>query len=100
MIQPEQTEHDHGTELSVFVSPDDQLDGAAAGRHRLGLCLEKVVQAFVDRVRGYYDVLLAHAPAHDLVIVPGPHDYAFNRGPGCAEMLLWQERALRSLPSP
>lgn len=37
---------------------------------------------------------------HDLVIVPGPHDYAFNRGPGCAEMLLFQERALRGLPSP
>ena len=38
--------------------------------------------------------------AHDLVIVPGPHDYAFNRGPGCAEMLLFQERALRGLASP
>jgi pimeloyl-ACP methyl ester carboxylesterase len=37
---------------------------------------------------------------HDLVIDPGPHDYIFNRGPGCAEMLLWQDRALRGLPSP
>lgn len=37
---------------------------------------------------------------HDLVVVPGPHSYEFNRGPGCAEMLVWQERALRGLPSP
>jgi len=37
---------------------------------------------------------------HDLVIVPGPHNYEFNRGPGCTEMLAWQERALRGLPSP
>lgn len=36
---------------------------------------------------------------HDLVVVPGPHNYEFNRGPGCAEMLLWQERALRGLPT-
>lgn len=37
---------------------------------------------------------------HDLVITPGPHDYAWNRGPGGTEMLLWQERVLRGLPSP
>lgn len=36
---------------------------------------------------------------HDLVVVPGPHNYEWNKGPGCAEMLLWQERALRGLPS-
>lgn len=34
---------------------------------------------------------------HDLVVVPGPHNYEWNKGPGCAEMLLWQERALRGL---
>jgi hypothetical protein len=38
--------------------------------------------------------------AHDLVIVAGPHSYEFNRGPGNVELLLWQERALRGLPSP
>lgn len=36
---------------------------------------------------------------HDLVVVPGPHNYEWNKGPGCAEMLLWQERALRGLRS-
>lgn len=28
-------------------------------------------------------------------VVPGPHDYAFNRGPGGFDMLLWHDRALR-----
>ncbi len=29
--------------------------------------------------------------------VTGPHDYAFNRGPGAYEMLLWHDRVLRGL---
>ena len=32
---------------------------------------------------------------HDFVVVPGPHDYDFNRGPGAYEMLLLHDRALR-----
>lgn len=36
--------------------------------------------------------------AHDLAEVPGPHDYAFNRGPGGLEMLLFHERALAEEP--
>jgi acetyl esterase/lipase len=32
---------------------------------------------------------------HELVIVPGPHDYPFNRGPGALEMLMWHDRWLR-----
>lgn len=28
-------------------------------------------------------------------VVPGPHDYEFNRGPGAFEMLLWHDRMLR-----
>jgi hypothetical protein len=31
---------------------------------------------------------------HDLVDVPGPHDYVFNRGPGSIELLLWHDRVL------
>jgi len=31
---------------------------------------------------------------HDFADVPGPHDYAFNRGPGAIEMLLWHDRML------
>jgi enterochelin esterase-like enzyme len=32
---------------------------------------------------------------HQLLIVAGPHDYVFNRGPGAIEMLLFHDRALR-----
>jgi iron(III)-salmochelin esterase len=35
---------------------------------------------------------------HELVVVPGPHDYPFNRGPAVYEMLLYHDRALRGLP--
>jgi len=32
---------------------------------------------------------------HDFADVPGPHDYAFNRGPGAYELLAWHDRVLR-----
>jgi iron(III)-salmochelin esterase len=31
---------------------------------------------------------------HEILEVPGPHDYPFNRGPGAIEMLLWHDRVL------
>jgi iron(III)-salmochelin esterase len=34
---------------------------------------------------------------HSLVIVPGPHDYPFNRGPAVYEMLVYHDRVLRGL---
>jgi len=34
--------------------------------------------------------------AHELRVVPGPHGYAFNRGPGALDMLWYHDRALRS----
>lgn len=33
-----------------------------------------------------------------LVIVPGPHDYPFNRGPAVYELLIHHDRVLRGLP--
>jgi enterochelin esterase-like enzyme len=33
---------------------------------------------------------------HQFLVVPGPHDYIFNRGPGALEMLLFHDRALRA----
>ncbi len=41
------------------------------------------------------DALSAGGVAHELEIVRGPHDYAFNRGPGAIEMLAWHDRVLR-----
>ena len=54
---------------------------------------------FLPAVRATSEKMREAGVDHDLVVVPGPHDYAWNRGPGCAEMLLWQERVLRGLPS-
>jgi enterochelin esterase-like enzyme len=34
----------------------------------------------------------------ELVTVPGPHDYEFNRGPGAYEMLMFHDRVLRGQP--
>jgi enterochelin esterase-like enzyme len=36
---------------------------------------------------------------HEHLVIPGPHDYAFNRGPGGIEMLLWHDRVLRGEPA-
>ena len=36
--------------------------------------------------------------SHSLTVVPGPHDYAFNRGPAGIEMLLFHDRALAREP--
>jgi iron(III)-salmochelin esterase len=35
---------------------------------------------------------------HELLVVPGPHNYEFNRGPGAFEMLTFHDRALRGDP--
>jgi enterochelin esterase-like enzyme len=35
--------------------------------------------------------------AHQLVVTPGGHDYAFNRGPGAIELLFFHDRALREV---
>jgi len=37
---------------------------------------------------------------HTLTLVPGPHGYAFNRGPAALEMLLFHDRALAREPLP
>jgi len=33
-------------------------------------------------------------------VVTGPHDYAFNRGPGALEMLAYHDRVLRGADPP
>jgi iron(III)-salmochelin esterase len=53
---------------------------------------KEAVQAFDQRLEA------AHLP-HLTHLVRGPHDYAFNRGPGGLEMLLFHDRALRGQPT-
>ncbi len=55
---------------------------------------------FLAAVQALSKAFDAENVKHDLVVTPGPHDYAWNRGPGGAEMLLWHERVLRGLPGP
>lgn len=44
------------------------------------------------------DALTAAGIRVEVVNIPGPHDYEFNRGPGAYEMLMFHDRVLRGLP--
>jgi pimeloyl-ACP methyl ester carboxylesterase len=55
---------------------------------------------FLPAVRALAGELARRGVAHRLTVTSGPHDYAWNRGPGGAEMLLFHERAARALPMP
>jgi len=63
----------------------------------------KLSLRFVTSTEDYYlpalksvdRALRAAGVPHELLIASGPHDYAFNRGPGAYEMLLFHDRVLR-----
>lgn len=55
---------------------------------------------FLNANRAISRALGAAGIGHELVVVPGPHDYEFNQGPGVIEMLLFHDRVLRGLPAP
>jgi hypothetical protein len=46
-------------------------------------------------IAALHAALVAEEVAHEHLVVVGPHDYPFNRGPGGIEMLLWHDRVLR-----
>jgi hypothetical protein len=50
---------------------------------------------FRDALRTVSGALRAGGVPHDFEEVLGPHDYAFNRGPGSIELLLWHDRELK-----
>jgi enterochelin esterase-like enzyme len=49
-------------------------------------------------MRRFHAALDKKGLRHDFLVVPGPHDYAFNRGPGAIEMLVYHDRVLRGRP--
>jgi hypothetical protein len=53
---------------------------------------------FQAPITALHTALTTEQVAHEFVVVAGPHDYAFNRGPGGIEMLLWHDRVLRQEP--
>jgi len=55
---------------------------------------------FLPAVRALSSALDARGVRHQLVVTAGPHDYAWNRGPGVALLLAFHERVLRGLPPP
>jgi hypothetical protein len=77
------------TALAALANPGD--------RQRIRL-LTSDRDDFVDETRALSAALRGRRVAHDLVVLPGQHGYAFNRGPGGLEMLLFQARALADEP--
>lgn len=53
---------------------------------------------FLASTKGISAAMKSAGVPHSLVVVPGPHDYPFNRGPAVYEMLLHHDRVLRGLP--
>jgi iron(III)-salmochelin esterase len=81
---------EHATELTELAR------AARAKRPSLKL---RLVTSHDDYFRGAITHLSeawhAGGIAHDFADIPGPHDYAFNRGPGSIELLTYYDRALR-----
>lgn len=71
------------------------VDRARGQRVRL---LSSDDDPFLVPTRQLSDALRAKGVAHDLVVSPGPHDYAFNRGPGAIELLRFAEQSLAREP--
>lgn len=53
---------------------------------------------FRDEVTALHTALDEGGLPHEYALLEGPHGYAFNRGPGAIEMLLWHDRVLRGEP--
>jgi iron(III)-salmochelin esterase len=53
---------------------------------------------FLNANRSISRALSSAGVPHQLAVIPGPHDYVFNRGPGVYEMLFFHDRALRGEP--
>jgi hypothetical protein len=69
---------------------------ATADADQLHLRLVTSEQDYFRNAIGQLHLALkAEGVAHEHLVIPGPHDYPFNRGPGGVEMLLWHDRVLR-----
>ncbi|HEX6277038.1 MAG TPA: alpha/beta hydrolase-fold protein [Polyangiaceae bacterium] len=54
---------------------------------------------YLGVMRAFHAALDKRGVRHDFLVVPGPHDYAWNRGPGALEMLVYHDRVLRGRTS-
>jgi enterochelin esterase-like enzyme len=55
---------------------------------------------YLSALSQIHGALRAAKVPHDFIVVSGPHDYAFNRGPGAFEMLAYHDRVLRGFAPP
>lgn len=51
--------------------------------------------AYRATLEALHDKLVARKVPHEFFVAEGPHDYAWNQGPGGIEMLLWHDRVQR-----
>jgi pimeloyl-ACP methyl ester carboxylesterase len=92
--------------LQPAISPDEAESFAALAekaRARAAFALRLVSSEedpFLPAVRALSERLRALGIEHEMLEVPGPHDYAWNRNAGGLEMLLWHERVQRGLAPP
>lgn len=89
---------------AIRVSEADELADLAAKAHRAQPFALRLVSSeedpFLEAVQALGEALTERGLPHEVIVTPGPHDYAWNRGPGSFEMLLWHERVLRGLAPP
>ena len=50
---------------------------------------------YKDEIAALHRELDRSSVPNERIVLPGPHDYPFNRGPGAIEMLLFHDRVLR-----
>lgn len=75
-----------------------RAERALAKNPRLKLrLLTSTEDYYLEVTRRFHAALDRKGVRHDFLVVPGPHDYAFNRGPGSIEMLVYHDRVLRGL---
>jgi hypothetical protein len=82
---------------SDFVA---RAERALAKNPRLRLrLLTSTEDYYLPVMRRFHAALDRKGIRHDFLVVPGPHDYAFNRGAGAIEMLVYHDRVLRGRSS-
>lgn len=83
---------------------DDLASRAAQARQRHPALRFRLLTSSGDyynrSTRALSDAFRARGVPHELRVIPGPHNYDFNRGPGVYELLLTHDRGLRGEPLP
>jgi enterochelin esterase-like enzyme len=93
--------------LQAALEPQNASDLTARAQRAIaknpGLRLRLLTSSgdyYLATLAAIHGALNAGKVPHDYLVVSGPHDYAFNRGPGALEMLAYHDRVLRGSPPP